>query len=260
MSERTSISDEDEYTSFCEQASTRDEVFQTFKRDPRYRKVLEHVTPAEGMAYLSLIGQHYPFLGGYIDAFRANDSVGAPVTHDFGAPLGSWSPTTFRYAKVAGDLLTMFGDLEGADIAEIGAGYGGQCLLLSKLLRWRSYTIFDLAPVQKLQRRYLSGFDVPGVAFESVDKLPRGKSYDLVISNYAFSECARGAGSIPRQGRERIKPRLPHLQQYRRFRLQRARVARAHSARHPPQRDSAHASRQLSFGLEREPIRPQGKL
>jgi putative sugar O-methyltransferase len=191
MSERTSISDEDEYTSFCEQASTRDEVFRTFKRDPRYRKVLEHVTPAEGMAYLSLIGQHYPFLGGYIDAFRANDSIGAPVTHDFGAPLGSWSPTTFRYAKVAGDLFTMFGGLEGCDIAEIGAGYGGQCLLLSKLLRWSSYTIFDLAPVQKLQRRYLSGFHVPGVAFESIDKLPRGRSYDLVISNYAFSECAR---------------------------------------------------------------------
>jgi putative sugar O-methyltransferase len=191
MSERTSISDEDEYTSFCEQASLHDEVFKTFKRDPRYRKVLEHVTPAEGTAYLDLIGQHYPFLGDFLDAFRANDSVGAPVMHDFGEPLGSWSPTTFRYAKVAGDLLTMFDELDGCDIAEIGAGYGGQCLLLSKLIRWRSYTIFDLPPVQKLQRRYLSGFDVPGVGFESLDKLPRGKSYDLVISNYAFSECTR---------------------------------------------------------------------
>lgn len=191
MSERTSISDEDEYTSFCEMASTQDEVFQTFKCDPRYRKVLEHVTPAEGLAYLNLIVQNYPFLGTFLDAFRSNDSVGAPIMHDFGEPFGSWSPTTFRYAKVAGDLLTMFENLEGFDIAEIGAGYGGQCLLLSKLLRWRSYTIFDLPSVQKLQRRYLSEFGVPNVAFESVEKLERGKGYDLVISNYALSECAR---------------------------------------------------------------------
>jgi hypothetical protein len=187
----TSISDDGIYPAFCEAASTEDELFGSFKRDPRYRTVLEHVTPAQGLAYFEMISQNFPFLADRMDAFRANDTRGAPLMHDYGEPLGRWSPTTLRYAKVVGDLVSMFDQLNGFDIAEIGAGYGGQCLLLSQLVRWRSYTIFDLAPVQKLQRRYLAELGVEKVGFESVDSLKRGTRYDLVISNYAFSECTR---------------------------------------------------------------------
>lgn len=190
-SEHTSISDDHIYPSFCEAASGRDELFACFKRDSRYREILEHVTPEQGLACLNLIVQNYPFLTDFLDQFRANDSIGDPFVHDFGEPLGRWSPSTLRYAKIVGDLVTMFHRLDGFDIAEIGAGYGGQCLLLSKLVAWRSYTIFDLAPVQKLQRRYLAEFDVRNVAFESVDTLKRKAHYDLVISNYAFSECTQ---------------------------------------------------------------------
>lgn len=188
---RSSISDDDVYPAFCESAASQPEVFASFRRDPRYRAVLEHVTPAQGVAYLEVISRDYPFLLERMDAFRANDSIGAPLVHDFGPPLGRWSPTTLRYAKVAGDLISMFGPLDGFDIVEIGAGYGGQCFLLSQLLRWRSYTIFDLAPVQKLQRRYLETLGVGDVAYASLDSVKPGARYDLAISNYAFSECAR---------------------------------------------------------------------
>ena len=190
-SARSSISDDDVYPAFCEAAAAQAEVFAGFRRDPRYRAVLEHVRPAQGLAYFEVISRNYPFLLERMDAFRANDSIGAPLMHDFGSPLGQWSPTTLRYAKVAGDLITMFGQLDGFDIVEIGAGYGGQCFVLSQLLKWRSYTIFDLAPVQKLQRRYLEKLGVGDVAYASLDSVKRGARYDLAISNYAFSECAR---------------------------------------------------------------------
>jgi putative sugar O-methyltransferase len=191
MGERTSISDDDVYPAFCAAAAAEDALFAGFKRDPRYRAVLEHVTPEQGLAYAEVIARNYPFLAEDLDRFRANDAKGAPLTHDFGAPLGAWSPTTLRYVKVAGDLITMFGALDGFDIVEIGAGYGGQCYVLSQLAGWRSYTIFDLAPVQKLQQRYLAELGVDNVAFASLGSLKRGARYDLAISNYAFSECAR---------------------------------------------------------------------
>jgi putative sugar O-methyltransferase len=191
MSEASSISDDNVYPAFCEAASAQDELFARFRADPRYRVVLEHVTPAQGLAYLELIVRNYPFLIETMDAFRANDTIGAPPTHDFGEQLGVWSPTTLRYAKVAGDLIKMFGELRDFDIVEIGGGYGGQCFVLSLLGGWRSYTIFDLPPVQKLQRRYLGQMGVHNVAFESLDSLKRSARYDLVISNYALSECTR---------------------------------------------------------------------
>lgn len=190
MTARTSISDEESYTAFCAAAAARDEVFRSFKRDPAYRKVLEHVTPEQGLAYLRELVRCYPLLEERLDEFRANDALGAPLVHDYGAPIGTWSPTTLRYAKVAGDLVTMFGSLDGADLIEIGAGYGGQCFILSKLVRWRSYTIYDLPAAQALQRRYLAALGVPAVSFEPFDPL-RARDSDLLLSNYAFSECER---------------------------------------------------------------------
>jgi hypothetical protein len=190
LTARTSISDEESYTAICSAAAARDDVFRSFKREPAYRRVLEHVTPDQGLEYLRELVRCYPFLEQRLDEFRVNDALGAPLAHDYGPPIGTWSPTTLRYAKVAGDLVTMFGPLEGADIVEIGAGYGGQCLVLSRLVRWRSYTIYDLPAAQALQRRYLAAFGVPAVSFEPFDPL-RARDSDLAISNYAFSECER---------------------------------------------------------------------
>jgi len=104
---------------------------------------------------------------------------------------GAFSPTTLRYAKVASDLQTMFGSLNNLDIVEIGGGYGGQCLVLSKLFRWKSYTIIDLSGPLKLTKKYLEAHRVENVTYKTLEELSGKEVYDLAISNFAFSECVR---------------------------------------------------------------------
>src|SRR5947208_16584848 len=47
---RSSITDHVDYTSFCALAATNPDVFATFKPEPVYREVLEHVTCEQGRA------------------------------------------------------------------------------------------------------------------------------------------------------------------------------------------------------------------
>jgi len=158
-----------------------------FKRDSAYRAVLEHVSEAQGRAYLDLIVKESPWLVNYFKRFQQNDRYGAPFTFNYDRRV--FSPTTLRYAKVLGDLVRLFGSLEGTDIVEIGGGYGGQCKIVSDVFAFRSYTIIDLAPVGKLQQRYLSTLGVQGWTCGTPERLA-GRSYDLVISNYALSELS----------------------------------------------------------------------
>jgi hypothetical protein len=161
-----------------------------FKRDSAYRAVLEHVSEAQGRAYLEEINAESPWLVNYFKRFQQNDHYGAPFTFNYDRRV--FSPTTLRYAKVLGDLVRLFGSLDGMDIVEIGGGYGGQCKIVSDVFAFRSYTIIDLAPVGKLQQRYLSTLGVLGWTCGTPERLA-GRAYDLVISNYALSElCAEG--------------------------------------------------------------------
>ena len=76
------------------------------------------------------------------------------------------------------------------DIVEIGGGYGGQCLIISKVFNFNSYTIIDLKEPSALQRRYLDYHKVPNVRCITPEVL-EFNNIDLCISNYAFSEIAR---------------------------------------------------------------------
>jgi hypothetical protein len=51
-----------------------------------------------------------------------------------------------------------------------------------------SYALVDLEPCLALQRTYLGELGVTA-EFRRAEDLPRDAEYDLVISNYAFSEC-----------------------------------------------------------------------
>jgi hypothetical protein len=154
------------------------------------QSVVENLTEDDGRAYLLALLEQTPELAARFDAFRANDRIGAPATCDFGEH-GRFSPTTVRYAKVLSDLLTAFGSLDGLRIVEIGGGYGGQCCVVSAAARPASYTLVDLDPVLRLQEAYLRELGVPNVSFASARDLDPAAEYDLVVSNYAFSECVR---------------------------------------------------------------------
>jgi hypothetical protein len=151
------------------------------------------------------------------------------MVHDFGGIIGSFSPTTLRYIAVASSLYSLFGDLSGWRVAEVGGGYGGQAYILLAIFRLKEYAIWDIPEASQLQRRYLqdrfnyggtttaaaapsgsggsSGSDgvrtsntIQGRAhpelttnFHSTLNVLIDKPFDLVISNYAISELGEEA-------------------------------------------------------------------
>jgi putative sugar O-methyltransferase len=187
---RTSFTDSSGYTTLCARAAKDPDVFRTFKSDPTYTAVLEHVTCAQGAEYLRIALEQSPQLEHLFDRFRENDQLGGPSTCDYGEQ-GRFSPTTLRYTKVLSDLQRLFGGRDGLDILEIGGGYGGQCFITSVGAPPASYSIVDLPPCLALQRTYLDAIGVKNARFIDPDSLDPSARYDLVISNYAFSECVR---------------------------------------------------------------------
>ena len=187
---RSSLADETEYTGFCRKAARDENVFATFRRAPAYNRILEHTSESQGAEYLEIIIQCYPRLRQSFDAFRRNDAVGHPVTFEYHTG-GVFSPTTLRYIKVLGDLETLFGDLSALNIVEIGVGYGGQCRIVDAHRGFGSYSLIDLPPCLDLAGAYLDRFETRNTRFLTMDDLGSPLRSDLVVSNYAFSECTR---------------------------------------------------------------------
>lgn len=200
---RTSIGDARPFPALCARAAVDPATFATFRRSPEFRVVIENLRCEHGRGYLERALEQTPALAGLLDRFRENDRLGSPVTCDYGA-YGHFSPATLRYVRVLSDLLTLFGPLDGRRIVEIGGGYGGQCFVTSVAAAPASYALVDLDRVLDLQRRYLRELDVPNVAFVSADELDPRANYDLVVSNYAFSECVR---RVQRHYAERVLAR-----------------------------------------------------
>jgi hypothetical protein len=191
----TSISELSPYQDFCLQAATKDDVFYTFKSHPSYQSVLEHVSYSNGEIYLKIILEDYPYILNSLDPCRDNDRIGQPQRYIFGK-FGAWSPTTLRYMKVAGDLESFFGDLRGKSIVEIGGGYGGQCKIIHELFGFKSYTIIDLKEVALLTNKYLKTHLIDQALCVNPQENLGDETYDLLISNYAFSEISEEAQLI----------------------------------------------------------------
>lgn len=186
-----SLTNNSTYPFFCQNAANDEVVFQSFKSNPIYREVLEHVSYDQGKSYLAIIKKEYPDLLANPDKLRQNDKLGTPIAFEYDQ-IGKFSPTTLRYIKVAGDLRKEFGDLSKMHIVEIGAGYGGQCKVINDLFGFASYTIIDLPSCNALTKKYLDKLGIKNVEFQDHDKLTKNKKYDLLISNYGFSQCDRG--------------------------------------------------------------------
>lgn len=194
--EYRSASEGGEYVAAVNRFLKSQRAFDHFKRDLTYRRVLEHVTKAQGQAYLNVLKERDDgLLSEALGSVLLSDSVGNPVKYDYEGVDVLLSPTTLRYLKVASDLRSLFGrGLE--EVVEIGCGYGGQCLVNERLLGYRRSTLFDLPFVNELIKRYLNGTLMDG-AYRTVtinESLPQ--PYDLVISNYAFSELPKALQQV----------------------------------------------------------------
>lgn len=179
----------DRYLKVCRQAVEDERVFNTFKSNPDYTWVLEHVTPAQGKDYLDEIKKIRPELLDMMKVFASNDLIGNPALHYYEDINMFMSPTTLRYVKVLADLKRMGVSLYDMDIVEIGGGYGGQCKIIYDVCKPRSYTIIDLPDVLELATKYLKAHNISITARMPNDA--REIKYDVFISNYAFTEIDR---------------------------------------------------------------------
>lgn len=188
---KTSISDATPYVLVCELAKTDNEVFDNFRRCMEYRLILEHVNKRFGNKYLQIALQH-PNWKTYFEKIKSQNKVGNPILKKF-KYVGNTSPTSLRYLKVLTDLERFFGNLDNFTIAEIGAGFGGQAHAITSNFNVNKYFIFDLPEVNWLINRFLINL-IETNNYEFIDgreDLNLDQEFDLVLSNYAFSELNR---------------------------------------------------------------------
>ena len=185
----TSLSDNQVYPDFCLKAGSSYRVFKNFRRHPVYNEILEHTDKNLGQKYLDEIVRQPEFIE-RMEAFKRNDDWGNPKKCRYDS-VGLISPSTLRYIKVLADLNKLFDSLNGKVICEIGAGYGGLCRVINAWFKPRKYYLVDIKPALILAQRYLDNYVIhSALAYKTMNELEINQ-YDLVISNYAFTECPR---------------------------------------------------------------------
>ncbi|HIK08652.1 MAG TPA: putative sugar O-methyltransferase [Oscillatoriaceae cyanobacterium M33_DOE_052] len=186
---KTSLTDNGQYPEFCQNASQDPALFENFRRNPIYNAALEHDSFEQGLEYLEYAKKVKRF-DSHLEEFKKNDLIGNPMTFEY-EPYGKIAPPTLRYLKVLSDIETHIGNLDNAKICEIGTGYGGLCRIICSYFQVAEYNLLDLPPVLSLVQKYLSHFEInTTIKYLDVSRLPN-QEYDLVISNYAFTELRR---------------------------------------------------------------------
>ena len=186
----TSVSDTEDYKEVCIEFVKNNESFANFKRNPIYNKILEHVSELDGQLYKNYLDINFPEFKNFLKIFKTNDEIGNPIKFNY-SDIGDISPTTLRYIKVLSDLIRLYKSLDNFNIIEIGVGYGGQCKIINDYFNIRKYTLVDLPEVLELSQKYLNIFNIENLDFLNFNNLPNNKNYDLVISNYSFSELSK---------------------------------------------------------------------
>jgi hypothetical protein len=177
-------------------------VFNTFKTNPSFTKILEHTSPFNGHQYANSIRQNYKEYFDRLDwkKLKENDTIGKPVIIDFPELQlddCQYSPSTIHYIHSGLFFIeNVLKHLNKINILEIGGGYGGQYKILKDMcdmlgIKIDSYGIVDLEYVSKLQNKYLTSFGISNVEFyefENIRNFDVFKKYDTLFSSYGLSE------------------------------------------------------------------------
>lgn len=110
-----SLSDNQVYPQFCIQACNDWAIINTFRQNPIYNQILEHVSEKQGCDYLKEIAKDRDIYN-KMDLFKPNDQFGGPRMYDY-QDVGLVSPTTLRYVKVLSDLKNLLGTLDELNIS-----------------------------------------------------------------------------------------------------------------------------------------------
>lgn len=196
VARETSISDDILYPMVCAKASKSEYFFNTFRLNPVIRQIYEHVSQEIGQLLLNIINSNSDirFSVEEWNRFIENDRFGSPEQFEYSINHSrlNVAPTTLRYVKVLQDILSLYDVNDISTIAEIGIGYGGQCRIIMDYLKDKEYFLIDLPEILGLAEVYLNKFNILGkVHYVDGTQEVRKKKYDLVISNYAFSELNR---------------------------------------------------------------------
>lgn len=175
------------YLDMCEKAVNDPFYFHFFRSFPEYSHALEIF---DGNRFAEKILSAGNDVLGRLDEFQKLDLIGTPFKSQYPG-LGDFSATTLRYIVVADHICHLFDLPSDAKIVEIGGGFGGQCYILSALQGFSQYFIYDLPQVNALIAKSLSALSVPGATCLDTDSCLPEERVDLLISNYAFSECSR---------------------------------------------------------------------
>jgi hypothetical protein len=163
--------------------------FDNFRRSFSYCEIVENVTHRQGLAYASRI-ESLTNGGLVLKVGNQNDIIGNPIRFKYPV-FGKISPTTLRYISVALEIKNKFGPNLSGEFVEIGGGYGGQISILKDYFRINNYGVYDLHNVQSLIKKYLESIDkIKDIKFLNLETSEKSV-WDLVISNYAFSELPK---------------------------------------------------------------------
>ena len=182
---KTSESDNRLYPIFCKLASKNVDFFKTFKSNKIYNSIVENVCYKSGIQYIDYFKNNSLIINN-IEKFNINYKL--RNSEKFEYDIGSFSPTTLQYIKILSDLAHY--NLNNYNIVEIGPGYGGQYTIIRQLFKPRKYTFIDLESVLNLIKTYVTTLNLDDIELEYLHHTKLNvSSYDLVISNFALSEC-----------------------------------------------------------------------
>lgn len=186
------------YSQSCLEFSKEEKKFKNFKKDDRYRTILEGAPKLFSDYYMQRINSHLEKDIFYknLEFFKKNDKFGNPDLYEE-ENVGLISPSTLKFASNCLDIIHYIKQFDNLDniknIVEIGGGYGGLCLILSNFIEFDCYTLVDLPEATNLANKYLSKFKrvsskVNCVPCNDLDEI-KDTEFDLCIAINSLSEC-----------------------------------------------------------------------
>jgi putative sugar O-methyltransferase len=174
--------------------SVSDESFLNFKKDFRYRHILEGGTKITFDYFLNKIKSlpNKNLFFNNLEKFRKNDLYGNPDLY-LDDEVGEFSLTTLKYVYNALEIIDFLKGYSPKKIVEIGGGYGGLSIILNELLEFDSYILIDLPEACKLVDKYISKYGnlnqkVKSLSCFDIDDFDFFNT-DLTIAINSLSEC-----------------------------------------------------------------------
>ena len=184
-----SISSKDKlYREICIKALENAYYFENFRHIEDYSNIVEMSGGGNFATYILRNASKETLSN--LKAFQRLEDIGSPITTNF-RELGNFSGTTLRYIVIADQIKKIFVLPFNAKIVEIGAGFGGQSYILNQIQPFSKYYIYDLPEVEALIKKVATVLSIPNIIYMPLSESLPEERVDLVISNYAFSECSK---------------------------------------------------------------------